>query len=128
MSFFEVETWKIKKGCQIDHDEMIRQWFAYLKAHQKEMFAEWKSVRYFQKVDRNTGAPNGRYVMMFEYHSHKAFLAYKERRKDWSGPYAEYKKVDPYQFFELETVTEAYWIPKEEPLWLDFSDILTSCI
>ena len=121
MPFFEIETWKVKEGCQADHDEMIRQWFSYLEAHQKEMFAEWKSARYFREVDRNTGTPSGRYVMMFEYHSHEGFLAYKKRRKDWSGPYAEYKKVDPYQFFELEMVTETYWVPSEESLWLDFS-------
>lgn len=120
MSFFEVETWIPKTGYQEQHDEMIRRWFAFLEKHQKELFPEWKSARYFQDVDRHTGEPTGRYVMIFEYVSHAGFLAYKERRKDWSGPYAEYKKVDPYQFFELETVTETYWIPSEEHLWLNF--------
>ena len=106
MSFFEVETWTVQEGCQADHDVMIRRWFAYLRAHHDEMFPEWKSARYFRQVDRATGEPTGRYVMLFEYHSHEGFLAYKERRKDWSGPYAEYKEVDPYRFFEIETVTE----------------------
>jgi hypothetical protein len=122
VSFFEVETWKVKEGCQADHDGMIRQWFAYLEAHHDAMFAEWKSARYYREVDRNTGAPSGRYVMMFEYHSREGFLAYKERRKNWSGPYAEYKTMDPYRFFELETVTETYWVPSEESLWLDFAE------
>lgn len=101
---------------------MIRRWFAYLEAHHDDMFPEWKSARYFREVDRHTGQPTGRYIMTFEYHSHQGFLAYKERRKDWSGPYAEYKTVDPYRFFDLETVTEAYWEPHEEHLWLDFGD------
>jgi len=120
MSFFEVETWKVRKGCQADHDDMIRRWFAYLRAHHDEMFPEWKSARYFRQVDRRTGEPDGRYVIVFEYYTHEGFLAYKERRKDWSGPYAEYKEVDPYQFFDLESVTEAYWVPSEENLWFDF--------
>jgi hypothetical protein len=60
--------------------------------------------------------------MLFEYVSHEGFLAYKERRKDWSGPYEAYKAVDPYQFFDLETVTEQYWMPEEQDLWLDFSE------
>jgi hypothetical protein len=120
MSFFEVETWKVKEDCQADHDDMIRRWFAYLQKHHSEMFPEWKSARYFQQVDRHTGQPTGRYVMVFEYYTHEGFLAYKERRKDWSGPYAEYKKEDPYQFFDIETVTEAYWVPSEENLWFDF--------
>ncbi len=121
MSFFKVETWVPKAGYQDQHDEMIRRWFAFLETHQQELFPEWKSARYFQDVDRQTGQPTGRYVMIFEYVSHEGFLAYKERRKDWSGPYAEYQKVDPYQFFELETVTEAYWIPNKEHFWLNFT-------
>jgi hypothetical protein len=60
--------------------------------------------------------------MLFGYVSHEGFLAYKERRKDWSGPYEAYKAVDPYQFFDLETVTEQYWMPEEQDLWLDFSE------
>jgi hypothetical protein len=123
MSFFEVETWMVKKGCQADHDDVIRRWFAYLQEHHDEMFPEWTSARYFQQVDRYTGAPTGRYVMMFEYDSHEGFLAYKERRKDWSGPYAEYRQVDPYPFFERETVTEEYWVPEKENLWLDFTRV-----
>ena len=124
MSLFEVETWIPKEGCQEGHDDMIRRWFAFLVEHHDELFPEWKSVRYFRQVERNTSEPTGRYVMMFEYHSHEGFLAYKERRKDWSGPYAEYKKVDPYQrFFKLETVTVDHWLPHEESLWVDFTKL-----
>jgi hypothetical protein len=121
MSFFEVETWVPKPGVQAEHDEMVRRWSAFVREHQPELFPEWKSARYFRQVDRYTGQPTGRFVMMFEYISHPAFLAYKERRKEWSGPYAAYKEVDPYQFFDLETVTEAYWEPNDVGVWLDFA-------
>ncbi|MBM3263169.1 MAG: hypothetical protein FJY97_07045 [candidate division Zixibacteria bacterium] len=120
MSFFEVETWKPKPDLKVEHDEMVRKWFAFLKTHQKELFPEWKSARYYHEVERYTGQATGRYIMVFEYVSHKGFMAYKERRKDWSGPYAEYKKVDPYVFFDMETVTEHYWMPEEEERWLSF--------
>ncbi len=120
MPFLEVETWLPKEGCQADHDDMICRWFAFVDAHHESMFPEWKSARYYRQVDRYTGESTGRYVMIFEYYSHEGFLAYKERRKDWSGPYAKYKTLDPYQFFDLETVTEEYWIPNEKDLWLDF--------
>lgn len=47
--------------------------------------------------------------------------AYKERRKNWDGPYEAYKKVDPYQeFFDLETVTTDYWQPLETDKWAQF--------
>lgn len=120
MSFFEVETWLPLPDKKVDHNDMIRQWFDFLKANQKELFPEWKSARYYRQVERYSGQPTGRFIMMFEYVSHEGFLAYKERRKNWSGPYAAYKMVDPYQFFDLETVTEAYWEPEEQGLWLSF--------
>jgi hypothetical protein len=119
MSFIEFETWRIKPGFQDQHDDMIRQWFNFLKTYQQELFPEWKSVRYYREVSRE-GEPTGKYVMVFEYHSRAGHHAYKARRKDWSGPYAEYKKVDPYQFFDLETVTTDYWEPQEQPLWSEF--------
>jgi len=121
MAFFEFETWKPREGLTREHDEMVRRWFEFVKTHHDELFAEWRSARYFRLVDRHTGQPTGRYAMLFEYVDYAGFLAYKERRKDWAGPYAEYKKVDPYQFFEIETVTEDYWLPNEQERWLDFS-------
>ena len=57
MSFFEVETSTVKEGCQADHDDIIRRWFAYLRAHHDDVFPECKSARYFCQVDRNTGRP-----------------------------------------------------------------------
>jgi hypothetical protein len=119
VSFVEFETWRIKPGFQAEHDDMIRQWFNFLITHQQELFPEWKSIRYYRQVDRE-GNPTGTYVILFEFHSREAHHAYKERRKDWSGPYAEYKKVDPYQFFDLESVTTEYWEPLEQNLWAEF--------
>lgn len=119
MSFIEFETWHIKPGYQAEHDDMIRQWFNFVRTHQAELFPEWKSIRYMRQVSRD-GQPTGTYIMLFEFHSLEGHHAYKERRKDWSGPYAEYKKVDPYQFFDLESVTTEYWEPQENALWVEF--------
>lgn len=119
MSFIEFETWQIKEGNEVAHDEMIRQWFAFVQQHHAELFAEWKSARYFRQTDRD-GNPTGIYIMLFEFHSREGHHVYKERRKDWSGPYAAYKAVDPYQFFKLETVTTEYWEPQETQSWFSF--------
>ena len=58
--------------------------------------------------------------MNFEFYSAEGHDAYKKRRKDWSGPYEEYKRVDPYEHFIEESVKIEYWEPAEEDLWLDF--------
>ena len=120
MSFLEIETWIPSAGKEGEHDETIRGWFAYVKAHQPELFAEWRSAQYLREVLRDVDERTGRQVMLFGYESYEGFVAYKERRKDWSGPYAEYKKVDPYQFFVEESVTVAHWQPQERHLWLDW--------
>ena len=119
MSFIEYETWQIKPGFEREHDDMIRQWFNFVQKHQKELFPEWKSIRYFRQTNRD-GQPTGTYVMLFEFHTLEGHHAYKDRRKDWSGPYADYKKLDPYQFFDLESVTTEYWQPQEENLWANY--------
>ncbi len=118
-SFVEFETWRIKPEFEAQHDDMIRRWFDFLVTRQQELFAEFKSIRHYQQVDRD-GNPTGTYIMLFEFHSLEGHHAYKARRKDWSGPYAEYKKVDPYQFFDIDSVTTEYWEPREEALWVDF--------
>jgi hypothetical protein len=122
MSFFEVETWRIGEGHTVEeHDEMMRAWFRYVKEHHADMFAEWKSARYYRELTRS-GEPTGKYIILFEFHTHAGFLAYKERRKDWSGPYAEYKTVDPYEIFDHDTVTTEYWEPQESQLWFEFPE------
>jgi hypothetical protein len=120
MSFIEYETWRAKPDLVTDHDAMIRRWFAFLAKHRNELFPEWISARYYRQTDRD-GAPTGVYIMLFEYASIEAHHAYKERRKDWSGPYAEYKQVDPYQFFEQDSVRVEFWEPGETDLWFDFA-------
>jgi hypothetical protein len=59
--------------------------------------------------------------MLFEFRTLAGHHAYKERRKDWSGPYAEYKMVDPYELFEPNTVVTEYWEPRETDRWFDFA-------
>jgi hypothetical protein len=119
MSFIEVESWEIAPGRETEHHEAIRKWFDYVRTHHGEMFAEWKSARYFRQVDRD-GRPTGRYIMLFEFHTVEGHHAYKERRKDWSGPYAEYKTVDPYELFNHASVRMEYWEPREVDRWFEF--------
>lgn len=122
MSVIDVEVWTIAEGVAKDeHDAMIRSWFEYVAKHHDEMFQEWKSVRYYRDLDRATRRPTGRYIMMFEFHDIAGRDAYKERRKDWDGPYAEYKQVDPYQFFDEDKVVIDMWEPLETELWLDWA-------
>ena len=121
MSFIEYETWTIKDGVQEDHDEMIRKWFGFVRDHHESLFPEWKSARYYRFVKQN-GTPTGRYLMLFEFFSREGLLAYKERRKNWDGPYEEYKEYDPYQYFNVDQVTTEYWEPLETDSWLDFSN------
>ena len=120
MSFIEYETWTIKDGVQKEHDKMIRQWFQFVKDRHDDLFPEWKSARYYRFVERD-GSPTGKYLMLFEFFSRESLIEYKERRKNWDGPYEEYKKYDPYQYFNVEEVTTEYWEPLEVNSWLDFS-------
>lgn len=124
MSIVEVETWLIAPGNEEQHHEMIRRWIAFLQDN-RELFEGWKSVRYYRQITAPDGEPTGRYVMLFEYESMEARNAYKERRKDFQGPYAEYKKVDPYQFFDHDSVTIEHWEPQEEALWFSFDKAAT---
>jgi hypothetical protein len=70
-------------------------------------------------VDKE-GQPTGRYIMLFEFYSVEGHHAYKERRKDWSGPYEAYKRVDPYYLFKPDSVKIEYWEPQETALWFEF--------
>ena len=122
MRFLEYETWRLKKDIDMEaYDKIIKDWFAFVVKNRQELFPEWVSAKYYRKTDRD-GNPNGLFVMMFEYASLEGHHAYKERRKDWDGPYEAYKAVDPYQeFFELESVTTEYLQPQEVESWFDFS-------
>lgn len=120
MGIVEFESWEIAEGSEELHHDMIRAWFRYVREHQPEMFQEWTSARYYRQLDENE-RPTSRYVMLFEFRSPDARRAYKERRKDFTGPYAEYKRVDPYQFFDHSSLHEELWEPHETELWLDFN-------
>ena len=122
MRFLEYETWRFKKDIDMEaYDKIIKDWFAFVVKNRQELFPEWVSAKYYRKTDRD-GNPNGLFVMMFEYESLEGHHAYKERRKDWDGPYEAYKAVDPYQeFFELDSVTTEYLQPQEVESWFDFS-------
>lgn len=122
MRFLEYETWRLKKDIDMEaYDKIIKDWFAFVVKNRQELFPEWVSAKYYRKTDRD-GNPNGLFVMMFEYESLEGHHAYKERRKDWDGPYEVYKAVDPYQeFFELDSVTTEYLQPQEVESWFDFS-------
>ena len=122
MRFLEYETWRLKKDIDMEaYDKIIKDWFAFVVKNRQELFPEWVSAKYCRKTDRD-GNPNGLFVMMFEYESLEGHHAYKERRKDWDGPYEAYKAVDPYQeFFELDSVTTEYLQPQEVESWFDFS-------
>ena len=122
MRFLEYETWRLKKDIDMEaYDKIIKDWFAFVVKNRQELFPEWVSAKYYRKTDRD-GNPNGLFVMMFEYESLEGHHAYKERRKDWDGPYEAYKAVDPYEeFFELDSVTTEYLQPQEVESWFDFS-------
>lgn len=122
MRFLEYETWRLKKDIDMEaYDKIIKDWFAFVVKNRQELFPEWVSAKYYRKTDRD-GNPNGLFVMMFEYESLEGHHAYKERRKDWDGPYEAYKAVDPYQeFFELDSMTTEYLQPQEVESWFDFS-------
>ena len=93
MAIFESESWLIAEGKHKEHDEEMHRWFKWVNEHQ-ELFPEWKSVRYFEK--HAAGDDSGRRMMIWEYDSFTDYEKYKTRRKDYEGPYKEYKQNDPY--------------------------------
>lgn len=79
---------------------------------------EWISAKYYKETDIE-GVPSGRYIMVFEYESLDGHHAYKKRR-NYKGPYAPYKLVDPYyHYFNYDETTCTYWQPNEPERWLD---------
>jgi hypothetical protein len=120
MNFYELEIWRPRPGSESAHADAIRAWFAYVKERRAELFTEWTAAHYFQEVLRNRDQATGRFVMLFGYDGYAGFIAYKERRKDWSGPYAEYKSLDPYPLFVPESIVTTHWQPHERRLWLDW--------
>ena len=68
-----------------------------------------------ERVGVDTGDPR-------EFQSfNDVFEAYKKRRADYLGPYAEYKKNDPYHMsvFEHSRMKVEFWKDLERDLWID---------
>ena len=118
MAVFEVESWLVVEGKEKEHDIAMRQWMSWVKAH-RELFAEWKSLRYFEK--EVAGDDSGRHMVIWEYDSMAAFEAYKARRKDYLGPYKEYKENDPYYkgVFIHSRMRVEFWKDRERDLWIE---------
>ena len=92
MAIFEAESWFIAEGKHKEHDEEMHRWFKWVNEHQA-LFPEWKSVRYFDK--HAAGDDSGRRMIIWEYDSFTDYEKYKTRRKDYEGPYKEYKETTP---------------------------------
>jgi hypothetical protein len=117
MAIFEVESWHPREGKADEHDKAMKAFLEWVKAH-RSLFTEWKSLRYF--VKEIAGQNSDRHFIMWEYENLAAFEAYKKRRKDYPGPFAEYKKRDPYhmEVFDHTTMEVEIWYDLERPLWL----------
>ena len=66
MAVFEMESWLVKDGKDKEHAKAMRQWFKWVGEH-RELFKEWKSVRYFEKTV--AGEESGRHLILWEYES-----------------------------------------------------------
>ena len=118
MAIFEAESWFIAAGKHKEHDEEMHRWFKWVNEHQA-LFPEWKSVRYFEK--HAAGDDSGRRMMIWEYDSFTDYEKYKTRRKDYEGPYKEYKENDPYYkgVFIHSRMRVEFWKDLERELWIE---------
>jgi hypothetical protein len=118
MAVFEMESWFVAHGKEKQHDDAMRGWLTWVRAH-RTLFGEWKSVRYF--VKQVAGDDSHRHFLLWEYDSLAAYEAYKKRRADYAGPYVEYKKVDPYHMdvFDHSRMGLEFWRDQERDLWIE---------
>lgn len=118
MAIFEVESWRVKPGKEEAHRRALRGWFRWVRDH-RDLFKEWKSVRYFSK--KVAGKDSGRHLLMWEYESLADYETYKKRRADYTGPYEEYKKNDPYymDLFDHSDMGLEFWEDLERDLWIE---------
>ena len=118
MPIFEVESWRVAEGKEKEHKEWMHRWLEWVNEH-RELFPEWKSVRYFVKTI--AGEESERHLIMWEYESLSNFEAYKERRGDYEGPYEEYKENDPYYrgVFNHQSMKVEVWKDMERELWIE---------
>ena len=77
------------------------------------------SMLYFEK--HVAGDDSGRHMVMWEYDSLADYEAYKARRKDYEGPYKEYKENDPYYkgVFIHSRMRMEFWKDRERDLWIE---------
>ena len=118
MPIFEVESWRVADGKEEEHEEAMSRWLRWVSEH-RELFPEWRSVRYFVKTI--AGEETERHLIIWEYDSLAAFEAYKARRGDYQGPYAEYKENDPYHKDVLnhQSMKVEVWKDLERRLWIE---------
>jgi hypothetical protein len=118
MAIFEMESWRVAEGKEEQHTQAMRQWLRWVREH-RDLFREWKSVRYFVKTI--AGEESDRHFIMWEYESLADFEAYKKRRGDYQGPYAEYKKNDPYYMgvFSHADMKVEVWKDVERDFWIE---------
>ncbi len=118
MPVFEVESWRVAEGKEKEHTESMRRWLSWVNEH-RELFEEWKSVRYF--VKEIAGEETERHMIIWEYDSLADFERYKERRGDYEGPYSEYKENDPYHqnVFNHQSMRVEIWKDRERDLWIE---------
>ena len=118
MAIFEVESWLVVPGKEKEHEEAMRDWLSWVATH-RALFKEWKSVRYFTKYV--AGDESGRYLVLWEYESLTDYEAYKKKRANYEGPYADYKKNDPYYkgVFIHDRMTMEFWKDVERDLWIE---------
>ncbi len=118
MAIFEMESWYVAEGKEEEHEKAMRGWLKWVSGH-RDLFREWKSVRYFYK--KVAGDASGRHFVIWEYDSLAAFEAYKKRRADYKGPYEEYKKNDPYYMgvFDHRGMQVEFWEDLERELWIE---------
>jgi predicted enzyme related to lactoylglutathione lyase len=118
MAVFEMESWFVAEGKEKQHDDAMRGWLIWVRAH-RELFREWKSVRYF--VKHVAGDDSNRHFLLWEYDSLADYEAYKKRRANYEGPYVEYKKYDPYYMdvFNHSRMGLEFWRDKERELWIE---------
>ncbi len=118
MAIFEAESWLITEGKDKEHDEEMRRWLKWVSEH-RDLFPEWKSVPYFEK--HTVGDQTGRRFVVWEYESFTDYEKYKTRRKDYDGPYKEYKENDPYYkgVFIHSRMELEFWRDLERDLWVE---------
>ncbi|WP_447931850.1 hypothetical protein [Sphingopyxis fribergensis] len=117
MAIFEVESWFPLQGKEAEHEAAMKDFLQWVNAH-RSLFKEWKSLRYF--IREIAGSSSGRHFIVWEYDDLASFEAYKKRRKDYSGEYAEYKLHDPYHLGVMDhrNMELEIWYEDHRSLWL----------